>query len=483
MTERKTIIFTNSDTYDPTKIEIVNNQAKLKIGGGTSNLNYTDDMTSSSDKTFDTSKVEIISSNAQLKLIDKVIDFNQPFDSDIGFTYDNTKAEFTGGLVRQKDQRPSNSTIGVTFTSSQNANWGNGTLTGTLLGNSVISGGKLDCTVSGNNGCWWNDTGNNGIAQTGTIRFKYTPDFSGAATVLNNLVALGQTSGTPYNRIVLMHRVGGTLRFYLDAFNGTSVHSNIILATWLPTAGQEYEFEFNIDCTQGHYRLFIDGVKVGEILTGICTHNASTGRKIVLGNDESFTYTQTGKFDNFELFSTVQHTSNYTPGYSIPETIYASNNVTLPEMEDTNPGTIQLFNAFTTTETGTPRYTLQIGRSGNYLYWNGSAWVTSNNTYAQANTAAVFNTNAPSLPVSGEIYGQFKMLFDDSNTISSVSDLNANMTIQEYSTSNPSVLYNTNIITVSLPFTTVVIVSLEMLSIIKPSSLPHTMSRQSVPPA
>jgi hypothetical protein len=382
---------------------------------------------------FDPALIDISSGKARLKKINNPGQiFNQPFTSSTSFTYDSAKTEFSAGLMQQKDTRPANATCAATFTTNQNFNWGNGTLTGTLLGNSVISGGKLDCNISGNNGCWWNDTGNNGIAQTGTVRFKYTPNFSGANPTLNNLIALGQSTGTPYNRILLLHRVGGTLRLYLNDNTGATIHDNVTLLTWLPTAGQEYEFELNIDCTTPAYRLFIDGVKVGELLTGACTHTASTGRKIVLGNDETFTYTQTGKFDSFEIFSTVQHTANYTPGYSINETIYLEDIITLPTFTYSGCGNLQTFTAFATTQTGSQKFNI------NGKYWNGTAWVTSDDSLAQMSTVALINTNISTLTANDSVNLKTRWS-TSSNAQESINDLNLTYTGQIYSVANPAV--------------------------------------------
>jgi hypothetical protein len=123
---------------------------------------------------------------------------------------------------------------------------------------------------------------------------------------------------------------------------------------------------------------------------------------------------------------------------------YLATNVILPEMEHSDVGTIKLFNSFSTTESGSPRYTLQIGRSGDYLYWNGSAWVVSDGSYAQANTATTFNSNCASLDVDEENYGQFKIHFPESNTQSYVDELTANMNVDiGYTTDAQKITVNT----------------------------------------
>ena len=103
-------------------------------------LTYDDSL----DFTFDAAKIEFAAGKAKLRLVNNPGQiFAQNFASDVGFTYDAAKAEFTGGLVRQKDQRPANATFGATYTSSVNASWGGGVLTGTAFGGAAISGGFL----------------------------------------------------------------------------------------------------------------------------------------------------------------------------------------------------------------------------------------------------------------------------------------------------------------------------------------------------
>jgi hypothetical protein len=144
------------------------------------------------------------------------------------------------------------------------------------------------------------------------------------------------------------------------------------------------------------------------------------------------------EFDDLVLYNTVVFTSNYTPGYTLEDTKYLTTNVTLPEFEHTNPGALLTFDNFSTTETGSPKYTVQVGRSGNYLYWSGSAWVTSDGSYAQATDASTFATNAASLNIGEEDYLQFKVHFTDSNTQSNTNQLVATTTANTtYPTDNP----------------------------------------------
>jgi hypothetical protein len=106
-------------------------------------------------------------------------------------------------------------------------------------------------------------------------------------------------------------------------------------------------------------------------------------------------------------------------------------------MEYTGAGALISFDDLVTIETSTPKYTLQIERSGNYLYWDGSAWTVSDGTYVQATNKTDFNLNKASLPINGKTYGQFKIMFGASNNQSSISELTASLTAQIYPIDDP----------------------------------------------
>lgn len=139
-------------------------------------------------------------------------------------------------------------------------------------------------------------------------------------------------------------------------------------------------------------------------------------------------------FDNSMTQSSVdQLTINYV-GQN-----YLATSVVLPEMEYTGDSTIISFDSFSTVEGGSPRYTIQIGRSGNYLYWDGSAWSISDDTYIQSNDSTTFNANVGSLTVLGEKYGQFRIHFTDTSIQGSVDNLIAVVTAQTYPKDNPTI--------------------------------------------
>jgi len=386
--------------------------------------------------TFNSSLIQIMSGAAYLKLISNALQtYNQSFASDSGFTYDSAATEFVGGAVRQKDQRPSNATFFASYNLGINGNWGGGSLTATNNGG-VVSGGKLEL-LGGVSHKYvdYSGTSNADSLQVGCIRIKVIPNYSGMPASVQSLCTLGQDASLA-NLIVLYHDVNGALSVAIFDSNGS-----ILLSTgfaWSPTSGTEYEIELNWNVTSGATRIFIDGVQLG-------TTNVNTGVR-----DGAVNLIRVGegtildaRYANFSLnelliFSTVQHTSNYTPGAAPSDYIYLADEISLPAFSYPGVGSVVSFDDFTVTESNSPRYTL------NGKYWNGSAWVNSNGSFAQASISSDVAANISTLTVSNSlaivIYTN-----DQSTGQKSVSDLTVEYTGQIYPTSNPTIVNNSGV--------------------------------------
>lgn len=388
---------------------------------------------------FDSNKIQISSGKASLKLINNPgQDFVENFDSGAGFIYDSDKAEFAGGQVQQKNKRVANAIFGATYTNNVNGSWGDGVLTGIPSGGAGVSGGKLDLSFGDVRYVDYDANSNADSQQVGTIRFKITPNYSGTPSTNQYLFVISKDDLSVNNLMNVYHNSGnGYISYTLyNSAGGLAVAG--ALANWNPTAGVEYEFCFCFDFTTGASRVFIDGVQKGSTIATTFTRDGDINLFRV-GSNRLATFSSNFKIDDLVYYDISLFQSNYVPGYSIEETDYLTSNVTLPEMEYTGVGTLISFDSFITSETDAPRYTLQIGRSGNYLYWNGAIWTTSDGTYSQANDLTTFAANLGTLPVFGEIYGQFKIHFTDSNIQSAVSQLTASLTAQIYPTDNPTI--------------------------------------------
>jgi hypothetical protein len=90
----------------------------------------------------------------------------------------------------------------------------------------------------------------------------------------------------------------------------------------------------------------------------------------------------------------------------------------------------------TSTEFGVPRYIIQG------MYWNGSAWAASDNSYAQATSKADIIANINTFPSTGLSTITVKVVFGDSNTQSSVDQIDFSVVGQEFSQDNPTIRPN-----------------------------------------
>jgi len=215
--------------------------------------------TTPADYTYDDTKITVENNVAKLKLQNQLVTFNEDFADDTDFTYDSDLAEFVGGKVQQINQRPTDAIFYASFNKDKDGDWGDGDLTGTLLGSASVSGGQLNCTSSASDGISYDCIGNADFTNQCCIRFKIIPNYNGTPAV--NSYIFG-TSPAVTNEIFIRHNNGGNLVLVIRSNVGGFI-VNQTIGTWNAVLGQEYEFELNIDLISGATRLFIDGVQSG----------------------------------------------------------------------------------------------------------------------------------------------------------------------------------------------------------------------------
>lgn len=318
------------------------------------------------------------------------IELLYPFTTPANYTFDSDVIEVSGGKARLKDQRPSGATFHANYNADVDGNWGDGVLTGTPVGGASVSGGKLDLTGGTLKYVDYDANLNADSQQVGAIRFKYTPNYSGSPATVRNFLTISKAVDST-NLITVWHDSGGYIRLQIRDSANVSIIAGVALGTWAPTDGIEYEFELNWDITTGATRLFIDGNQFGATQTGTGIRSDSINL-LRIGSDFLGIESPNFKIDDFIIYSTVQHTANYTPGASIPATIYATTN---PSLVCNATFRHEGIDAFTETKTATGsdevKYILKKGTTR--YYWSGSAWVVSDGTYAQSNTAADIEAN------------------------------------------------------------------------------------------
>lgn len=390
---------------------------------------------SPADFTYDSNKIQVVSGSLKLKyqegdLTTKTSNFTTAGD----YTYDNTKIDLSGGNLKLKNIYASGSTFYASLTSSINGDSGGGVLTGTAVGGAAISGGKLDLTYNDTRRVTYTAIGNADSTQTGCFRLRITPNYSGAPASLQVFGIINTTNSL--NNLVQFYHTGASLIGYINSSVGVNIVS--ISGAWSPVAGTEYELELNWDLTTGATRLFVDGVQLGSTVTNTGTRVAPD--QIKLGSNYDNTLTNNYKIGYAAIFSTVQHTGNYTPTNS-----YTTTNPTLDFTVDAIDESTALgiwdFNSLsgTVNVTGNDAITFTVSLDGGttYLYWNGSSWTTSTG-YAQSNTLSVFNTNITSLSLTS---GKFKLRAfvhsDTGNTTPDADDIVVSYNKNKYNISDP----------------------------------------------
>jgi len=384
--------------------------------------------------TFDAGKVAI-SGDTQLTLINNPgLTFAQDFSSSAGFVFDAAKAEFTGGLVRQKDQTATNSLMATKFTTTA-LNWHkSGSTAATLNGAPTLVGGKLQCF--GTQGLYYILPN----APLLSIKFKYTPNYTGAPSTNRDIVGRQDVAGGTNSRLMLSHSsVGDTFRITMTDSVGVNYHgATTIGGSPNLISGTEYEIELTANSTSGNIRLFLNGTLHGTLSSAAWATNTNSMRYYVGAQTTTGSYdTANASFDEVIWFDNIQHTTTYTPGYTVAPFIYAETKVEMPVLSYTGLGTIQAITALTSTQAGTPKYVV------NDLYFSGT-WVSSSGAYSQANTLSEILTNQATFPYSTVF--NIDVVFPDQNAVQgNIDQFDMTYTGQLFPTDNPSVLLNASI--------------------------------------
>ena len=321
------------------------------------------------------------------------------FDTPGDFTYDSDKIEVSGGLAKLKDLTPADETFYASYNVDINGSRGLGVLTGTAYGGATVDSEKLDLAHNDSRYVDYDADLNADSQQIGCIRFKVTPNYTGAPSSDRWFFAICKQNNSKNNLIQLRHsKSGAYLRLHVYDKDGVFVVEHLC-GQFLPTADTEYEIELNWDFTTGATRVFVNGVQNGSTCTNTCLRDSDIGL-FRIGNDYDKDAISDFKIDYFQVFSTVQHTTDYTP-VAIPETIYSTDKPTINPTSLLNAPDLYLWDEFTEVEGGGNAGTLAYQLSDNgtdWKYWNGSIWaaVVGDNY----NSASVVSANIASFPTS-----------------------------------------------------------------------------------
>jgi len=389
--------------------------------------------TESSNYSFNSSLISVSGGTAQLILSDNTGQtFTENFASSTGFTFSNAgDIEVAAGILRQIDQTPAGETFYAGFSSSINGSRGAGTLTPTATsGSPTVSGGKLNLKGGTTKYVVWDANLNADSQQTGCMRFKVTPNYTGSPSTDQYFLSIVDNVVDAFSNLVrVLHQTSGNL--IVNIYDQSKVIAVSQVFAWSPTAGTEYEIELNWDGTAGATRLFIDGVQAGSTSTATFTRSAdinqmNTGAQWNLGPPNTPDF----EMDDIQIFSTVQHTANYTPT-TAQQTTYNEAYADLPAFSYSGLGSVQAYTNLTNTEGGSPQYVID-GQ-----YWNGSAWVASDKSFAQSNPLATVQANIATITATDD--PDVTIVFADQDTQGTSDDLTLTYTGQAYSTADPTV--------------------------------------------
>lgn len=191
-----------------------------------------------------------------------------------------------------------------------------GSATGTLNGAAVIHGGVLDSRdptiIFQHGGVSYDAVGNADSVNTFAARFHYIPNYNvgpdGAQITLFE-VTNGPFAGE--NKIHLFQQSSSNLELILNDKDG----NNIVfdgLGSFSTQKGRRYEIELDLDAASGDYYVFIDGVLLHHGTPGAYTRDSNINY-FGIQRPDSDALPSDGVVDDFSVFSTVQHTTNYTP--------------------------------------------------------------------------------------------------------------------------------------------------------------------------
>ena len=307
--------------------------------------------------------------------ITKTIDFTLPGDFQ-----ENSEIVINGNgasLVPINNLQ-SDWTCGARFDTNLNLNWGNGSLIGTPSG-AVITDGRLD--LRGNNKYLeLSATGNASSSQKGSVKFMFTPNYSGNPAALVSFFSIFGHNASIDNDLMLYHDTDGQMHIFCGDKDGNQIF-DVGLAVWNPTNGSEYEFELDYNITDGATALFINGIKIGSTITttGERSNNITVMR---LGGNYNGAAFCNGYFRNLLITNDVQHTSNYTPGYTIPaqaQSFPTDSPAILPKGMANQLPTTGLVSMIANSQVpnGTDIKMVIVKADGNAYYHNGSSWVQS----------------------------------------------------------------------------------------------------------
>ena len=230
------------------------------------------------------------------------------------------------------------------------------------------------------------------ITTIGTFRNNYIPNYTGNPSTDRYVWSLAPAGG--FTNVIHLFHKNSDGKFQLEIFDtaGGSIISATTTNSFSATTGVAIDIELDMDLT-GTTRLFINGVP--EIVSSD-TGSRNATDFLYIGTNRSKNTTSNCEVEFFQIFSTVQHTTAFTP--SAKPTTYDVNNPTLLLVTGIGMDELTGFDeSITISGSDVVKYVLNL--DGTDKYWDGAAWSTSS-SYSQSNTATEIETNKADLGIS-----------------------------------------------------------------------------------
>lgn len=258
----------------------------------------------------------------------------------------------------------------------------------------------------------YNISGLSETFQRGCVRFKFIRGYEINPFGLNaQLLELRSQSGT--DKIQLVHSISNTFRVFLPSATGKQYTD---LGTFDLQFGVEYEIELGWDFTVGLIKLYVDGVERGaDSLTGVVS---SEMRSLFLFQGISGVV-----YSDLQLFSTGQHVSDFTN--ELPRVLDKTYRPGAHSIKPTNTLTTNELISIGETVTkpaGTDvKYALCV--NGVLKYYDGNAWVDSDESEAQLNSIVELNNFDKLLLESNTLIKPVAFLISDGDETPELSEL------------------------------------------------------------
>lgn len=259
---------------------------------------------------------------------------------------------------------------------------------GTLGGSASVASGELDLT-GGNAFVEYDPTNLDNFLNIGTVAIRWKPDYTGNAPAVQELF---QSNVSTANRVHIRHN-SNLIQCYIYDSVGVLVTS--MSFAWTPSIIKYYELKLTFNLVTGEQRFYIDNVlEDTDTSTGNRTNN-NLFRIGASGGMNSY-------IDSIIVFDEVINTPiNWG---NTPNTLYPTNNPLL----HLNTSVViifadQLFDLLeNVNKSGNDDVRYILSRNGNPVYWNGTAWMTSNYDITESNTIAELLQGKESFLTNGD---------------------------------------------------------------------------------